>query len=243
METEIEERVKNYWTRRSHDFGAVRKNELANAMGTRWLEELQKHLPQGKPLEILDVGTGTGFFAILLGHLGHHVVGIDLTPAMLEEAKSQAQALGVTAEFLQMDAQALRFEDGRFDVVLSRNLTWTLPDPQKAYAEWLRVLKPGGILLNYDADYAANVRSESTQNRSVAPDSPYGHVGMTQEMQRENDAITLALDLGKARPAWDAVTLVNLGAQCCRTDLTVGKRVLGPSDLEHAPMFGVFAIK
>ena len=142
-----------------------------------------------------------------------------------------------------MDAQALRFEDGRFDVVLSRNLTWTLPDPQKAYAEWLRVLKPGGILLNYDADYAANVRSESTQNRSVAPDSPYGHVGMTQEMQRENDAITLALDLGKARPAWDAVTLVNLGAQCCRTDLTVGKRVLGPSDLEHAPMFGVFAIK
>lgn len=243
METEIEERVKNYWTRRSHDFGAVRKNELANAMGTRWLEELQKHLPQGKPLEILDVGTGTGFFAILLGHLGHYVVGIDLTPAMLEEAKSQARALGVTAEFLQMDAQALDFGDGRFDVVLSRNLTWTLPDPQKAYAEWLRVLKPGGILLNYDADYAANVRSESTQNRSVAPDSPYGHVGMTQEMQRENDAITLALDLGKARPAWDAVTLANLGAQCCRTDLTVGKRVLGPSDLEHAPMFGVFAIK
>lgn len=243
METEIEERIKNYWTRRSHDFGAVRKNELANAMGTRWLEELQKHLPQGKPLEILDVGTGTGFFAILLGRLGHHVVGIDLTPAMLEEAKSQARALGVTAEFLQMDAQALDFGDGRFDVVLSRNLTWTLPDPQKAYAEWLRVLKPGGILLNYDADYAANVRSESTQNRSVAPDSPYGHVGMTQEMQRENDAITLALDLGKARPAWDAVTLANLGAQCCRTDLTVGKRVLGPSDLEHAPMFGVFAIK
>ena len=82
---EMEQRVKDYWTRRSHDFGAVRKNELANAMGTRWLEELQKHLPQGKPLEILDVGTGTGFFAILLGHLGHHVVGIDLTPAMLED--------------------------------------------------------------------------------------------------------------------------------------------------------------
>ena len=243
METEIEERVKNYWTRRSHDFGAVRKNELANAMGTRWLEELQKHLPQGRPLEILDVGTGTGFFAILLGHLGHHVVGIDLTPAMLEEAKSQAQALGVTAEFLQMDAQALDFGDGRFDVVLSRNLTWTLPDPQKAYAEWLRVLKPGGILLNYDADYAANVRSESTQNRSVAPDSPYGHVGMTEALVEENNAITLALDVGQKRPAWDEAVLKKVGFSHCRTDLTVGRRVLGAADLIHAPMFGVFAQK
>ena len=243
METEIEERVKNYWTRRSHDFGAVRKNELANAMGTRWLEELQKHLPQGKPLEILDVGTGTGFFAILLGHLGHHVVGIDLTPAMLEEAKSQARALGVTAEFLQMDAQALRFEDGRFDVLLSRNLTWTLPEPEKAYAQWYRVLKPGGVLLNFDADYAENVRSESTQNCSVAPDSPYGHVGMTEALVEENNAITLALDVGQKRPAWDEAVLKKVGFSHCRSDLTVGRRVLGAADLVHAPMFGVFAQK
>ena len=243
METEIEERVKNYWTRRSHDFGAVRKNELANAMGTRWLEELQKHLPQGKPLEILDVGTGTGFFAILLGHLGHHVVGIDLTPAMLEEAKSQARALGVTAEFLQMDAQALRFEDGRFDVLLSRNLTWTLPEPETAYAEWYRVLKPGGVLLNFDADYAENVRSESTQNCSVAPDSPYGHVGMTQALVEENNAITLAMDVGQKRPEWDIAILKKLGFTDCRADLTVGQRVLGDADLVNAPMFGIYARK
>ena len=243
MELEIEQRVKNYWTRRSHDFGAVRKNELANAMGARWLEELQKQLPKGGPLEILDVGTGTGFFAILLSGLGHHVTGIDLTPAMLEEARAQAKAQGAKAEFLQMDAQNLTFENGRFDVVLSRNLTWTLPDPAGAYAEWHRVLKPGGLLMNFDADYAENVRSESTQNRSVAPDSPYGHVGMTQDLQQESDAITLALDIGKARPAWDAVTLSNLGFRRCETDLAVGKRILGASDLVHAPMFGIYATK
>ena len=50
------------------------------------------------------------------------------------------------------------------------------------------------MLLNFDADYAAHVRSQSSQNRSVAPDSPYGHVGMTDALQRENDAITLSLD-------------------------------------------------
>lgn len=99
-----------------------------------------------------------------------------------------------------MDAQEPDFPEGSFDVVLSRNLTWTLPDPEKAYSQWLRVLRRGGLLLNFDADYAANVRSESTQNCSVPPDSPYGHVGMTRELVEENNAITLALDIGKRPP-------------------------------------------
>ena len=41
---EIEERVKHYWTVRSHDFGAIRKNELEGDMGRRWLEELEQLL-------------------------------------------------------------------------------------------------------------------------------------------------------------------------------------------------------
>lgn len=240
---DIEQRVKSYWTQRSHDFGTVRKNELVSDMGRRWLEEITARLPQGKPLEILDVGTGTGFFAILLARLGHRVEGVDLTPAMLEEAKELACQLGLVISFRQMDAQALAYADESFDVVLSRNLTWTLPEPEKAYAEWHRVLRPGGILMNFDADYAENVRSESTENRSVAPTSPYGHVGMTEALQRENDAITLALDIGSARPAWDEATLRRLGFRNCHTDLSLGRRVLGAADLKHAPMFGVFAEK
>lgn len=242
METQIEQRVKNYWTARSHDFGTVRKNELESDMGKRWLEEIERHLPQGK-LDILDVGTGTGFFAILLARLGHRVTGIDLTPAMIAESRALAGSMGLDIDFRQMNAQELSFEDERFDVVISRNLTWTLPEPQKAYSQWYRVLKKGGVLLNYDADYAENVRSESTQNCSVAPDSPYGHVGMTERLKEENDAITLALDIGKKRPEWDAQVLRELGVRECCTDLRVGARVLGASDLVNAPMFGIFARK
>lgn len=237
----IEDRVVRYWTIRSHDFGAVRKNELGSIMGRRWQEELEARLPERSPLNILDVGTGTGFFAILMAQLGHKVTGIDLTPAMLEEAAAMAAGLGLDIAFRHMDAQQLDFPDGTFDVVLSRNLTWTLPEPEKAYAQWHRVLKPGGLLLNFDADYAANVRSESTQNCSVAPDSPYGHVGMTEALVEENNAITLALDVGQKRPAWDEAVLKKVGFSHCRTDLTVGRRVLGAADLIHAPMFGVFA--
>ena len=128
-------------------------------------------------------------------------------------------------------------------MVLSRNLTWTLPEPEKAYREWFRVLKPGGWLLNFDADYAANVRSHSMQNCKVAPDSPYGHIGMTDALQQENDEITLTMDIGQLRPAWDMRVLRRIGFSDCRSDATVGQRILGALDLTHAPMFGIWARK
>ena len=240
---EIGQRVKDYWTQRSHDFGTVRKNELENEMGQRWLREIERFLPEGGSLDILDVGTGTGFFAVLLAQQGHRVEGIDLTPAMLEEARTLAKQRNLDITFREMDAQNLAYPDGTFDVVISRNLTWTLPDPQRAYASWFRVLKPGGVLLNFDAEYAAHVRSHSVQNRKVAPDSPYGHVGMTDALQQENDAITLSMDIGQARPEWDGKVLTRIGFQSCQTDTQVGKRLLGELDLTTAPMFGIFAKK
>ena len=240
---EIGQRVKDYWTQRSHDFGRVRKNELENEMGQRWLYEIERFLPEGRKLDILDVGTGTGFFAVLLAQQGHRVEGIDLTPAMLEEARILAKQRNLDITFREMDAQNLAYPDDTFDVVISRNLTWTLPDPERAYAEWFRVLKPGGVLLNFDAEYAAHVRSHSVQNRKVAPDSPYGHVGMTDALQQENDAITLSMDIGQARPEWDGKVLTRIGFQSCQTDTQVGKRLLGELDLTTAPMFGVFARK
>ena len=243
MDVKMEQRVKKYWTQRSHDFGTVRKNELENEMGQRWLHEIERFLPEGGSLDILDVGTGTGFFAILLAEKGHRVEGIDLTPAMLEEARRLAKQRNLDITFREMDAQNLAYPDGSFDVVISRNLTWTLPDPERAYASWFRVLKPGGVLLNFDADYAAHVRSHSVQNRKVAPDSPYGHVGMTDALQQENDAITLSMDIGQARPEWDGKVLTRIGFQSCQADTQVGKRLLGELDLTTAPMFGIFARK
>ena len=243
MDVRMEERVKNYWTQRSHDFGTVRKNELENEMGQRWLREIGRFLPEGRKLSILDVGTGTGFFAVLLARQGHRVEGIDLTPAMLEEARILAEQRNLGITFREMDAQNLDYPNDTFDVVISRNLTWTLPDPERAYAEWFRVLKPGGVLLNFDADYACHVRSHSTQNRKVAPDSPYGHVGMTDALQQENDDITLSMDIGQSRPAWDRQVLTRIGYAGCRIDTQVGQRLLGELDLTTAPMFGICANK
>ena len=77
----------------------------------------------------------------LLAQQGHEVLGVDLTPDMIERSKELAEEEGADCIFQVMDAENLTFADETFDVVISRNLTWTLPDANRAYREWLRVLK------------------------------------------------------------------------------------------------------
>ena len=71
-----------------------------------------------------------------------------------------------------MDAENPDFPDGTFDVIVSRNLTWTLPDAARAYKEWIRVLKTGGILINADANYGADDFSDTA-------DLPANHAHFT----------------------------------------------------------------
>lgn len=240
----MENQVVNYWTKRAVDFNTVRRNELNDSISDRWLKEILSRLPRGKKLSILDVGTGTGYFAILLSQQGHEVTGIDLTPAMLEQAEKNCECLQLSARFLLMDAQTLSFPDNFYDAVISRNLTWTLPEPEKAYSEWYRVLKPGGILLNFDADYAQNVRNENQRASYIRPDEVYGHCGVTKELETENAMITLSMPASSLqRPSWDLGVLDQVGFGITGIDLEIGQRVLNEHNLQDAPMFLVWGTK
>ena len=81
------------------------------------------------------------------------MTAVDYTDAMLNEARLNAGEAAEHIHFHCMDAEKLGFADASFDVVVSRNLTWNLPHPERAYAEWARVLKPNGLLLNFDANW------------------------------------------------------------------------------------------
>ena len=64
-----------------------RREELHSPLAKRWMEEIDKYLPEKEHLRILDVGCGAGFFSILLAKRGHQVTGIDLTPDMILHAR------------------------------------------------------------------------------------------------------------------------------------------------------------
>src|SRR4051794_41059364 len=69
---------------------------------------------------VLDVGCGTGVVALTAAQRGAKVSGADLTPALLERARENAQIAGMEIDWSEADVEALPFADGQFDVVLSQ---------------------------------------------------------------------------------------------------------------------------
>lgn len=201
----ISKRIESYWDTRSEAFNELRLRELKSPNALAWHGLLAKHIPLNKPLRILDVGTGTGFFTFLLCHHGHQVTGIDMSQQMVQHARCNAANFHSTATFEKMDATNLTFENETFDAVLSRNLTWTLPDPKAAYTEWLRVLKPNGVILNFDSDYG---KTHFTRNEGRV------HAQIDTTLLDECTAIKDSLAISQeTRPAWDISIFKELGAK------------------------------
>lgn len=234
-------RIERYWSQRAQGFGEVRQYELASEKRRLWLNEIEPFLPSGR-LRILDVGTGTGFFAILMTELGHTVTGIDLSPSMIDSAREAAQRENMPIDFRVMSAEQLDLPSARFDAVLSRNLTWTLPDAHAAYVDWHRVLRPGGILINFDADYGKVSFARQTEE----PSQPNAHTAIGGALLKECDAIKAQLDIsGVPRPEWDMETLEEIGFTDISCDTRISDRLYSKVDeaFNPVPMFRLTARK
>lgn len=235
------EQIVHYWEKRSESFLEQRRSELANPIAKRWMKEIEKQIPAGRRLKILDVGCGAGFFSILLAKEGHEVFGIDLTPEMIENAIQLAEEENADCRFQVMDAENPMFADETFDVVISRNLTWTLPNAEHAYGEWMRVLKTGGVLLNFDANYG----KEDVADTKGLPEA-HAHFKVGNEMLEECERIKLQLPISrKNRPAYDVAVLCENTAGEIRIDTSLGKRIYLEKDefYNPAPMFSICAVK
>jgi SAM-dependent methyltransferase len=97
---------------------------------------------------VLDLGCGAGFDAFLssmkIGKEGF-VIGIDMTPNMVEKAKENAEKLGIkNAEFKLGEIEKLPLEESSVDIIISNCVINLSPDKQKVFKEAFRVLSPGG---------------------------------------------------------------------------------------------------
>ena len=131
--------------------------------------------------------------------------------------------------------------DEEFDVIVSRNLTWTLPDAEHAYQEWFRVLKPGGVMINLDANYGAADFADTAD----LPEN-HAHHQIQDELMQECEDIKRQLPISSfLRPAWDLETLSRIGVEEFSFDLGISKRIYTEKDefYNPTPMFLIFAKK
>ena len=144
---------------------------------------------------------------------------------MLDEAQHNAELFGVHPHFLLSDTQTLDFPNDTFDLVISRNVVWTIMDAEKAFREWRRVLKPGGRMIAFDANWNLRLFDENKRKeyerdqeeyRETYTDIPFPvHSADMDDFRR---GMPLCAEI---RPQWDLCALVRTGYRkiICETDL------------------------
>ncbi len=141
------------WTEGSSNYDRIIHDEMNSFRPEAWRRKIYAQLPEHEHMRVLDVGCGPAFFTMILAQDGHDVTGIDFSDGMLERARKNARAYGVSAEIRKMDSEHPDYPEDTFDLVLCRNVTHTLQNHPATYAQWKRILKPGGVLLIFDANW------------------------------------------------------------------------------------------
>ncbi len=248
----MDDQNKHYWTNRTLGYSKVNEEELQSSQKNKWSEALLSMLPKAdKPIRVLDIGTGPGFFAIILSEHHFDVTALDGTPSMIERAQLNAGPLKDNINWVISDAHSLPFESDTFDAIVTRNVTWNLSSPRKAYEEWLRVLKKGGQLINFDANwyqhlFDVDMRRAYEQDREYVKElSLEDHYTCTDIDEME--AIAKKLPLGREkRPQWDQKILQALGASRVQSNPHIWRQVWSDEEVANyrsTPMFSVVAIK
>lgn len=150
----LKEDIRAYWSKRAETFDQSVGHKIDDrGEADAWRSLFEQALGDTLQGRVLDLACGTGEISRILLSLGAHVTGIDFAEPMLERARVKNRSAGEGYTAYACDAETLMEKDGSFDALVTRHLVWTLVDAPAAFAEWRRVLKPGGRLLIVDGDF------------------------------------------------------------------------------------------
>jgi ubiquinone/menaquinone biosynthesis C-methylase UbiE len=128
----------------------------------------------------LEIGAGTGYFSLnlqLAGRVGAATC-TDISPGMLAALETNAERLGLDVTTVACDAEQLPFEDGSFDLVLGHAILHHIPDLATAFAEFDRVLAPGGTLVFAGEPSRVGDRIATVPKRAAVIASPVWRAAM-----------------------------------------------------------------
>ena len=135
-----------------------------------WTARLRAWLPAG-PAAVLDLGCGTGSLSLVMAELGQTVSGIDLSPAMIAQARAKAAAAGQAIDFQVMDAAQPSLAPAQFDVLVCRHLLWALPEPAAVLRRWAALLRPAGRLVLVEGRWGTGAGLATAEILSALPPS------------------------------------------------------------------------
>jgi ubiquinone/menaquinone biosynthesis C-methylase UbiE len=194
-DSNVQENITTFWNTVAPFYHRDPSNvpSLESAEYRAWVRAIERLLPAPQA-DVLDIGTGTGFVALIASQLGHHAIGLDLSTAMLAEARLHAEQRGLKAIFQSGDAVAPPFEEASLDVIICRHFLWTLRQPEVALPNWLRLLRPNGRVVVIDGFWFAESRPEedfdlfkqhyTVRTRESLPAMHWKHVGPVANLVR-----------------------------------------------------------
>ncbi|AQY42612.1 class I SAM-dependent methyltransferase [Bacillus thuringiensis] len=244
-------RHQKYWDNSAEIYDGIIQEELSGFKKEAWRRILEEHISKKSPLKILEIGTGPGFFAILLAQMGHEVTALDFSEYMIKTAKKNALKSGVSANFIHV-SHASPFDDiESYDVIVSRNVTWTLHYPERTYTEWYNWLKKDGQLLIFDANWnitlAKKMHAEIYQNDIEKAKQLGFPVYDEKILFSEGDEIAKNLPLTFAmRPEWDKAVLFQLGFRDIQTRQDFHELIYTKAEqvaYASIPLFSIIAVK
>jgi ubiquinone/menaquinone biosynthesis C-methylase UbiE len=126
------------------DFGPVGQEQVA--------AKVRKALGSDTPPrfgDALEIGAGTGYFSLNLANQGivEHLTATDISAGMLSSLEETAAELDIPVTTVVTEAETLPFEDESFDVVMGHAVLHHIPDLDRAFSEFFRVLRPGGAII------------------------------------------------------------------------------------------------
>ncbi len=210
------DRLTEKWSQLAVEMGDFHLKEL-HEKGKEWEELLIKYLNEGGSKKAVDVGCGTGFIAFILAKMGWDVVAIDNNEAMIIEAKKRADDLGLKdkIKFAVANAWSTGLRNNLYDAVVSRHSSWLFLEPKRAYKEWFKLLRPGGCMLNLDANWLLPIwNNEAAEQFKSDEEKLIKLYGEFKDYYHDTKAIaafkTLPL-VYKKRPQWDLEVLEEIG--------------------------------
>lgn len=197
--------MNQYWDERSSSYSEMNMRQFRSDRKAAWERVIFSHVKEDRPLNVLDIGTGPGFFAILAALRGHKVTAVDMNGKMLANARRNAREAGVQVNFQQV-GHVLPFLEKSFDLILSRDVTWTLTEPENQLRTWGSLLKEEGTLLYFDAEWNFHLRNQECFDKWQKAKKEMEKKGLefySKAGELDQIAATLPMTYRK-RPEWDA---------------------------------------